>query len=1297
MATGAKYQYVNYVQTYAVDFENQPKSGLYIVKIDADTKALLKDAKFHIYMNSTLIGSFTTNADGAFTVPNLEPGWYTVTEYAAPQGYVLDDTPKSVQVIAETLHKLEFENRKLTSLQVMKTDEYSGEPLSGAKFRVTTQNGEFVADVTTDANGKATVPSLLPGWYVVSETKAPSGYIVTEAARTVEVKATVPTVVTVTNRAENNLEIVKLDAHTRAPLSGAAFRVEHASGANVGTYNTDSAGKILVGGLKEGAYVISEIKAPEGYQLDSEPQTIVIQGGKLQSAEFLDKPLSGIQIMKTDIHTHAPLANATFIVERGNGERIGTYKTDAAGKVIVSGLGSGTYIVSETVAPEGYMLDAAPQTVVVKNNALTVAEFADKPFSGIEIIKTAADGTTPLLGAVFTIEKVNGERVGKYTTDVSGKIVVNGLAEGVYIVAETQAPDGYLLTSTPQTVEVKSGKLTVAEFTNKELPNLYIRKVDRETGELVAGAEFLVEKSGVFVAYVVSSASGAVIVPHVQPGVYTITEVKAPAGYELNDPVQTIEVMAADEAYYNSAALAGNLVTFGNNPLCSLEIVKLDSVTKNPLSGAMFDVTKANGEKIGSYRTDASGKILIPDITEGTYVVSETAAPDGYILSAAPQNVNVGGGKLVSVEFLNKPLSGIEIIKTDSVTHAPLSGATFSVARADGENIGTYKTDVSGKAVVTDLTEGAYIVSETIAPDGYILDAAPQTVTVKSGKLASAEFVNKPLAGLQIKKIDANTRQPIAGVSFEVSKMNGEKIGEFTTDKAGLIFVSSLEPGYYTVTETKAAGGYILDSEPRSVEITYGKSATLTVENTAMSGLLIVKTDEATRKPLAGVKFEVKKPNGEQLGIFTTDISGQIRLTDVPAGTLIVTETQALDGYEIDTAAREVKIFEGKQTTLEVTNKAKAGLRIKKIDSVTKLGIYGVEFMIFDGNNKQVGTYITDNNGVIDFAGILTEGRYTLRETRPAEGYYRDDTPRTVEFVSGKVTEVIWENTPQMGQIQITKLAGDDNEQNGLPKGSPLAGAVFEVYAYKSGNLLDRFVSGTDGHAVSKPLPLGRYIVKEVQAPQWYRLSAEAMDIEIEFATQVIKREFLNYSANTGVKIRKTGPYEAMPGDTIRYDVKEMSNTSSVPLTDFYWRDVLPTDAVRLNKIVTGTYNQSLKYKVMIATNKGDTRVVADNLSTAQNNVIDCRGAALGLASDEYVTSFTLIFGTVKAGFCKVETPQIYVTVNTNLPNGYEFGNKTDVGGKHGSDKYGSEWIVGGGSWVVKIYAPPKRLPRTGY
>jgi hypothetical protein len=117
-----------------------------------------------------------------------------------------------------------------------------------------------------------------------------------------------------------------------------------------------------------------------------------------------------------------------------------------------------------------------------------------------------------------------------------------------------------------------------------------------------------------------------------------------------------------------------------------------------------------------------------------------------------------------------------------------------------------------------------------------------------------------------------------------------------------------------------------------------------------------------------------------------------------------------------------------------------------------------------------------------------------------------------------------------------------------------------------------------------------------------------------------------------------------------------------------------------------------LKYKILVTTNKGNTGIIADNLSTTQNNVVDCRNAALGLASDEYVTSFTLIFGTVKAGFCQVTQPQVFVTVNPLLPNGYQFANKADTGGK-----YYDEWVVGNSTWVTTVYATPTLLPRTGY
>ncbi len=264
------------------------------------------------------------------------------------------------------------------------------------------------------------------------------------------------------------------------------------------------------------------------------------------------------------------------------------------------------------------------------------------------------------------------------------------------------------------------------------------------------------------------------------------------------------------------------------------------------------------------------------------------------------------------------------------------------------------------------------------------------------------------------------------------------------------------------------------------------------------------------------------------------------------------------------------------------------------------------------------------------------------------------------------------------------------------------------MYDWRTGNLVDRFVTMANGIGASKALPLGRYTVTEVQAPQYYKINenlttvygtglstagASSIDITLEFATQIVKLNVTNASANTGVSIKKTGNIEAMPTDIIRYDIPQLRNDSTVPLTDFYWRDMIPTDALRLSQIVTGTYNHSLRYKIMVTTNKGNSMVIADNLSTLQNNVIDCRNAAIGLPSDEYVTSFTLLFGVVPAGFTTVEQPQIYTQVLSSLPSGYQFANKVDIGGK-----YQDEWVISNSTWLTTIYRPTiPTLPQTGY
>jgi hypothetical protein len=282
-----------------------------------------------------------------------------------------------------------------------------------------------------------------------------------------------------------------------------------------------------------------------------------------------------------------------------------------------------------------------------------------------------------------------------------------------------------------------------------------------------------------------------------------------------------------------------------------------------------------------------------------------------------------------------------------------------------------------------------------------------------------------------------------------------------------------------------------------------------------------------------------------------------------------------------------------------------------------------------------------------------------------------------------------------MGQIQITKKSADDNPINGFPSGTALQGAVFEIYD-RANKLMDTVMSDKNGIAVSRPLPLGRYIIRESRSPDYYMAVAETIDAEIEFSGQIVRLTVLNKSVFTNVSVTKRGYAEVVPGQSIRYDFKSIGNNSTVPLDGFYWRDTLPTDAVRLDKIITGTWSATLSYKIVYKTNTGggEYRTLSDNLSTQKSRTIDASPAALGLASNEYVTEVMFVFGRVPAGFHQVSAPYIYCNVLTGLAHEYRFTNKTDVGGQ-----WNGKWIQANDRWVTVVYnkTTPPTLPRTGY
>ena len=300
-----------------------------------------------------------------------------------------------------------------------------------------------------------------------------------------------------------------------------------------------------------------------------------------------------------------------------------------------------------------------------------------------------------------------------------------------------------------------------------------------------------------------------------------------------------------------------------------------------------------------------------------------------------------------------------------------------------------------------------------------------------------------------------------------------------------------------------------------------------------------------------------------------------------------------------------------------------------------------------------------------------------------------DTELKTVYVKSGRTTEITWENIPITGQIQIIKKSADYNPTTGLPAGTLLEGAIFEIYD-RAGNLVDTIRSDSRGLAVSKQLPLSRYTIREVKAPNHYGVNETELTAYLEHEGQIVRFEVTNKSLTTGVSITKTGPKEIMGGQPVRYTFSGIANTSNVRLDSFYWRDTIPAQ-VRLDTVVTGTYNFPGTYKITYRVNGGEYRTLADNLSTSKNYTLAASAAALGLAANERVTEVMFVFGQAPAGFAQVETPHLYCTAVGSLPSG-SFTNVADAGGV-----YNGQWVQAVSRWVTTVYGKPEPLPRTGY
>ena len=1330
--------FFNYYAPRKLSLEAQPgepdippagTGDITLKKVAAGTTRGLDGARFLIYRDGQIVGSDVTANGGIIGVNDVTKGLWSFVETEAPAGYCTDPTPISVYVDTtdgDKQYTVTAENYALPDMKITKRDAMSGKPIAGTVFSIKSVTGSYSTSVTTGTDGSATLSAIPAGVYVVREESVPEPYIVTNTEQTVALRPGKTSEVTFVDYEKPGLEIIKKNIANGEPIEGVTYRIEQIDGSFSTSATTDNHGRIFLDSVPVGTFKVTEINVPSHVILCPIPQEVALKPGETSTVTFFNALKPSLEIRKVDSVTGDPVKGAKFQIWYGSNHTdtgelndLGTYFSDASGKIILTEIKDGWYKVTELEPASGYAIkEPATQECFISGGESKVLTFENMPLSAIIIRKVDSESGQPLEGAWFRIRYLGGTSgtggtvVGEIKTSQNGTAILTGLAAGTYVCEEISAPDGYVITDATETVYL-SGKdqdVITVTFGNDKMGSLLIVKKDAVTSAPISDVEFLVTDSdgsviGTANGKYVTDSAGTIRIDGLTPGMTVIArEVRAKDGYILDDTPQSIKIK-------RNAVMT---LEFRNQPKGGVLVRKVDAATNEPISDVEFLVTDSDGNFIGNangkYVTDSAGTFTITDVApDTTLVIKETHAKDGYILDDTPQTVKVKSNEVITVEFRNQPKGGVLVKKVDAATNEPISDVEFLVTDSDGNFIGNangkFITDSAGTFTITDIAPGTtLIIKETRAKDGYLLDDTPQTVKVKSNEMITLEFRNQPLGGLRIIKLDSVTKKPLEGVQFRITYSDGSFVadeggklssnGLYMTDANGEILIRDIV-GTLVVTEVKTIPGYTIDEATRSQTIVVNPDdlQTLIVYNVPAGGLQIIKSDADTGERLGGVKFEIRKINGEILGTYTTDRDGVISIPNAESGWYTIVERKAKDGYALDTTPVNACVKDSETTTVEITNQRMASIMIHKIDAATGTGIYGVKFVLYDSGKNPIGEYTTDQDGYIYIDDELVPGKYYLRELEAADGYIRDEQYKTVYVERGKCAQIEWENSAVTGQIQIRKYSSEDNTVTGQLAGTPLEGAVFEITQARSGKVVGYIVTDARGVAASGPLPLGRYFVTEVSAPKYYQLSGEKMEAEIEYPSQIIKLSAYNKPASLGVTIKKSGNYEVQSGQSMSYDFSGIANTSNVALNHFFWHDRIPTDATRALSISTGTYNARLYYKVTFKTNLNDYRTLASNLLTSNNYSLSLNAATLRLAQGEYVTDVRFEFGTVPSGFSSVVKPTMRVQVLGTVSNGYQIINRADVGGQ-----YLNEWQTAKTTWVTTVRRfNTTPLPKTGY
>ncbi|MDD6839628.1 MAG: SpaA isopeptide-forming pilin-related protein [Clostridiales bacterium] len=1196
-----------------VTVKNTPKAGsLTIQKADKDGKPLL-GAEFKIYAagdaaRETPIYTLLTDSKGKAVKTGIPYGSYVAIESRAPEGYERDNTERPFDIpqkdedgkVTDIVDiRISVENTKSRyALSIVKRDiNDENKKLANTKFAV--RGDGFYTEAETGEDGTVTVEVPAAGTYSITEIVPPVGYTLDPKTYTVEVTGHTAVGAEVAFTARNYKTRVKLKKvdEKGIQLEGAEFSIFDAEGkqpakftqeGSVYTYSESgsvteiAAGYAEIVGLPVGDYILRENKAPANY-VSLEDIRFRVRADMYDTAlELTAENLpheKGVAVLK-ESPEGTRLRGAVFTLYKDDSV-IKEVTTDNAGVALFTGLNPGSYYIKETKAPEGYKpLDKRFDFIIDANGDLRGDGFSgdglytltveNSPLEyGFKVKKVSAnDEKLVLPGAEFRV--LGGGLDRTYTTKADGLTEQITLPIGEYTLTEMKAPDGYVMAGTGRHISVRADgiyldgdKLTgTAEITVQNAPGsfkLKLVKVDADTNQPLANVAFILKGEDGGTHSLITGSDGTTDTISLAPGKYTLSEVAAADGYAIplngwgftvtEGTVQQVTEIINEVAKWD---FKGGLLTLklkNSRIYGGLTIEKTDGKDGSGLAGAEFTITGSDGipftfiKKGGRYEaatgegasstiaTDANGTAYITGLKFGNYAVTETKAPEGYVLKGDRHSIAISRQQTeVTLRLKNdKAMYKVTAIKQDAGENGKLLvGAEFMLYSMEGAVVAKAVTGYDGTAVF-EVPEGNYKLVETRAPAGYQLSGdfvREITVNAVQGTVGEFKYTfnnEKTSYSIEIYKHDSEDKQKkLAGAEFAVTDSRGFT-KTVTTDASGKASITGLPYDDYTIREIKAPKGYALSEKEYSVkktELVHGSPVVIEAANKYILGSVTIKKvdHENSEKLLEGAKFNVTDESGSLLkwkaegDVYTLDESGssvitagRVTLKDLPEGTYTLTEIDAPGGYAILDGSRTFTITEAHMTApleMKVENLLRrTAVGFIKVDKNNKeLRLAGAEFTLYRMNGEKQGevvaTGVTNNNGLVTFTE-LTMGSYRAKETKAPKGYKLWNAP--IDFTVdeyGKVSVGSTELKPE-GLVYTAMITNTAEEKEITLKkvsdtGEALTGATFRLSGEKSYIL----TTGSDGTAKIS-LPYGDYILEEVIAPDGYVLSSEKQALNL--------------------------------------------------------------------------------------------------------------------------------------------------------------------------------------------------------